>query len=253
MAVPARVVLCCAVACAACGDALGLHDLSEAHDAGGATEDAGGVPERAPWAESGADSVAAESVPVDGGREAKADEVVETGAAPPADLPVTTESDAASNAMDGRRDAASPMPPQVNDAAGPKPPQAGAAGMGDPAARDADSAVCSACGASVCTTHSNGVGQTFQDCQPSGTYNEMQALEACAAFTGSRATCAVVACAQSGGSGAHGNAGSDQAVCSAGATACDCWTFSGSDVGLVQSTNPNKCEPCSKPGGSAWN
>jgi|SRR5271155_2748710 len=39
----------------------------------------------------------------------------------------------------------------------------------------------------ACTpvTHSNGVGQTWTDCVPLGTYNETQALEACGAFAAS--------------------------------------------------------------------
>ena len=263
MASAARVLLCCAMACASCADALALHDLSEADDAGTADE------ARSPRAEGGADADAAPSVPADGSRGAKT--VAETGVAPPVEFsPVTVESDAASSAVDAGQDAAAPEPPRADDAAGPKPPrpddatapkppQADAAGIGDAGARDTDggASVCSACGSSGCTVHSNGVGQTFEDCQPASTYDQTQALEACAAFTGSSAACAVVACAESGGpgggSGTRGSTRSDQAVCNTAAP-CDCWTFSGTDVGLVQSTNPKKCDPCSKGGGgSAWN
>src|SRR6185295_1610732 len=41
------------------------------------------------------------------------------------------------------------------------------------------------CGASCQISHSNGVGQTFYDCSPPGTYNQARATEACTAFTGS--------------------------------------------------------------------
>src|SRR5271155_3117350 len=44
----------------------------------------------------------------------------------------------------------------------------------------------------ACTpvTHSNGVGQTWTDCVPLGTYNETQAMKACAAvYDGDAGTC----------------------------------------------------------------
>lgn len=48
-------------------------------------------------------------------------------------------------------------------------------------------------GTTACTpvTHDNGLGQTWQDCVPLGTYNEGQAMKACAAW------CAVKNCASS--------------------------------------------------------
>jgi hypothetical protein len=247
----ARVLFgCCVLSCVSCADTLGLHDLSQADDAGSAEGD------RTQWIDGGADSGVSERGPVDGGHEAKA----ETGAAPPADRPVTIEGDAASDGVDDGPDAAGSKPPQFHDSGSSKLPQADAAGIDDAAPKVTDGAVsvCGACGSPGCTVHSNGVGQTFDDCQPLGTYNETQALAACAAFTGSIATCGVVTCAQSGGpgggAGGQANAMSDQAVCSTGATGCPCWTFSGMDVGHVQSANPMKCDPCSKGGGgSTWN
>jgi len=40
-------------------------------------------------------------------------------------------------------------------------------------------------------THDNGIGQTWQDCVPLGTYNQEQAMKACEAFTGDSKACAV--------------------------------------------------------------
>jgi hypothetical protein len=37
--------------------------------------------------------------------------------------------------------------------------------------------------------HSNGLGQTWQDCAPLGTYDAQEAAKACIAFTGSRDNC----------------------------------------------------------------
>ena len=48
------------------------------------------------------------------------------------------------------------------------------------------------CGNACATAHSNGVGQTFYDCAPLGTYNLIEALEACAAYTGDVNVCSVV-------------------------------------------------------------
>lgn len=59
--------------------------------------------------------------------------------------------------------------------------------------------------------HSDGIGQSWQDCVPLGTYDEQQALAACRS---SGRSCAAVTCG--------GDAGA-QAVCSA----CACWTFAG--------------------------
>lgn len=48
-------------------------------------------------------------------------------------------------------------------------------------------------GTTSCTlvTHSNGIGQTWQDCVALGTFNESQAMKACVAYTGNAQQCYV--------------------------------------------------------------
>jgi hypothetical protein len=84
-----------------------------------------------------------------------------------------------------------------------------------------------------CTiAHSNGLSQMFYDCVEAGTYNETQALEACAAFTGDAAACVNNAfpCSQAG------------QVCSTGFSTCACWKYMGNtDVGRVLNTGTTSC------------
>jgi hypothetical protein len=154
--------------------------------------------------------------------------------APPAGTgPQTPTSDASlpfDSAVPSESDAASAL----DSAVGPK--EAGAEG--------------GTCGGSRPTVHSNGMGQTFQNCAPSGTYNATQALEACAAFAGENASCTIASCAGPGDNA--GRAAGEQAACSTGGSVCNCWTFTGPNAGLVQSTNTTKCRPCAN-GGSSWN
>ncbi len=235
MALTVRVLFCCAMACASCADALGLHDLTEGDEAGSSEA------VRASSTDGGANSAAAASVPLDGGREGKAHEVVEAGGIAPANPPGTLQSDAVdagrddadlgpsrADAVDARRDDADLGPLRVDavdaghDGAGLSPPRADAAGIEDSATKEAEGAApgCSECGSSGCTAHSNGVGQIFRNCQPIDTYNATQALAACAALTGDSATCAVVSCS-GGGPAQRGEANADQAACSTGAAVCD--------------------------------
>jgi len=82
------------------------------------------------------------------------------------------------------------------------------------------------------TAHDDGVGQTFYDCVATGTYDQTQATEACAAFTGDASQCHVSTTCASGAT----------AVCSAGsATACDCWIFAGTGVGKVKTNGAGSC------------
>jgi hypothetical protein len=92
---------------------------------------------------------------------------------------------------------------------------------------DAASDVC------VPVTHSNGIGQTWTDCVPLGTYNTMQALKACAAFLG----VSVPACNVSPVSDCGGGT-----VSIAGGT----WTYNGPNEGHVQ-TSPNVCPSVASP------
>jgi hypothetical protein len=234
-----RVLRCtCALACISCADTLGLHDLVEGQDAG--------------------DRPAASTPSSDGGEALVLEASTSTGtdpgdAVPEASAPAATSSNLT---MVGVADAAAPTetdPGTAVPVTGPMPAVDGAPPEPDmgPTAPESDGAAtdCS-CGAAPCTVHSNGVGQTFEDCVPSGTHDETQALAACTAFTGTSASCTIQSCP--GGGGGPGKSPPGQAACSTGASVCDCWTFSGAEAGLVQSMNSKKCDPCAN-GGTAWN
>ena len=222
----------CAFACISCGDALGLHDLSQARSGDPGSQSA-------PAGDGGSAAAAAASVTDDGG----ADEA----SAPSANAPTTRQNDLTAIAV---TDAAASSAPSVVPNAPSVDPVGSAPG--------GDAGRCG-CSGSACAVHSNGVGQTFEDCVPSGTYDATQALRACAAFAGGSASCTIQSCSPGGpgpdegvpGSGGPNRAVTGQAACSAGALACDCWTFSGENAGLVQSTKSTKCDPCAK-GADVW-
>jgi hypothetical protein len=122
-------------------------------------------------------------------------------------------------------------------------------------APDTDGCECATpncCGSSCQTVHSNGVGQSFYDCAPSGTYNATEQLAACAAFTGDATKCTNVSSlclfVQPVG------------VCSTGASQCYCWYLpnppapdaSGPPLGLVQSSTSSTCM-CPSATGPTWN
>lgn len=75
-------------------------------------------------------------------------------------------------------------------------------------------------------THSDGVGQTWQDCAPSGTYDQAEAAAACAAYTAAipNATCESPAgCAQ---------------VCAMVASSVEyCWIYQGTNAGRVANSS----------------
>jgi hypothetical protein len=222
----------CALACISCGDALGLHDLSQAQSGDPGSQSA----------PAGSAATAAASVADDGG----ADE----GSVPSANAPTTRQNDLTAIAV---ADAAASSAPGVVPGA---PPVDSLDSAGSAPGNDAGGCGCG----SACAVHSNGVGQTFEDCVPSGTYDAPQALRACAAFAGGSASCTIQSCSPVGSGpdeGVPGNGGPNktvtgQAACSTGASACDCWTFSGENAGLVQSTTSTKCDPCAK-GAGVWN
>jgi len=88
-----------------------------------------------------------------------------------------------------------------------------------------DSAVADAGHDSGCTpvTHSNGVGQTWQDCVPLGTYEQSEAMKACVAATGSAAQCAVVGC---------GSAVQNMVCVNSTSLPCDCWAYQSQSTGV---------------------
>jgi hypothetical protein len=92
-----------------------------------------------------------------------------------------------------------------------------------------------------CTTHSDGLGQTYTDCNPlysgNNPWTETAALEACGAFTGDPMACTT---------GWKCNGG--YSVCSSGQKVCDCWEYSGSSAGHVNAAGNCDCVQPSDPG-----
>jgi hypothetical protein len=103
----------------------------------------------------------------------------------------------------------------------------------------------SCCSGGTCqTAHSNGVGQTFYDCQPTGTYTESQAKAACLAFTGSSTQCQATPV---------GVFCSSRGICSNGAATCWCWTYSGTGAGTVEKQTGLCPSACPSASGTMWN
>jgi hypothetical protein len=102
----------------------------------------------------------------------------------------------------------------------------------------------SCCSGGACeTAHSNGVGQTFYDCQPKGMYTESEATAACVAFAGSSTQCQA----------APSVCGSSRAICSNGASTCWCWTYAGTGAGTVEKQLGFCPSACPSASGTMWN
>lgn len=90
-------------------------------------------------------------------------------------------------------------------------------------------------------THSDGIGQTWQDCAPLGTYDVAEAQAACKA---NAAPCVMHVCT-----------GSDLAVCNLDPDVpgyCTCWTYAGTDVGHVNSQACTDLAHAYCGGGTPW-
>jgi hypothetical protein len=101
------------------------------------------------------------------------------------------------------------------------------------------------CSTSCQTTHSNGIGQNFYDCNPQGspgnasTYSATLANEACIAFTGDGAQCAGYVCSGHGGA---------DLICSAGSSvACVCWAYDTTAAGHVYNSGSPGDSNCGCP------
>jgi hypothetical protein len=121
-------------------------------------------------------------------------------------------------------------------------------------APDTDGCECATpgcCSGGVCqTTHSNGVGQSFFDCNKLGTYNQTQAQAACEAFAGAGQCKKGTACC--GGLSALGAClgTTDSSECGTSGGNCRCWQYSGTSEGTVQTTCSASCGASGDPG---WN
>jgi hypothetical protein len=115
------------------------------------------------------------------------------------------------------------------------------------------------CDGGVCqTTHSNGVSggvaQSFYDCIARGTYDQVQAGKACAAFTGTSTQCTVSTASLCLGGLLGGQGVSASSVCSSGAATCYCWQYSGPNQGKVQTITGACTATCGGSGSDPqWN
>ena len=103
------------------------------------------------------------------------------------------------------------------------------------AAPDTDGCECATptcCGSSCATTHSNGLNQSYYDCTALGTYNSTQAMEACAAYTGSQSLCSTLGC--TGG-------GQNMVACGTANGICACWNYSGTNKTHVTTSTNSTC------------
>jgi hypothetical protein len=87
----------------------------------------------------------------------------------------------------------------------------------------------SCCGDSCQTAHSNGVGGTYYDCNPLGTYGSSSAMEACLAFAGGDAS----KCTD--GWDCHDDSSIKQVCYVDSSNNCQmyCWTYAGTAVGAL--------------------
>jgi hypothetical protein len=88
------------------------------------------------------------------------------------------------------------------------------------------------CSSSCETTHSDGVGQSYYDCNPLGTYSSVTAIEACTAYAnsvgGSAANC-------SDGWTCTGDTIADVCYGNTAGTVCStyCWGYAGAEASFV--------------------
>jgi len=100
----------------------------------------------------------------------------------------------------------------------------------------------SCCGNACQTTHDNGLGAKFYDCTAKNTYNQIQAIEACAAYTGNSNLCQMLTCVNP----------KDDLICGILNNICACWDYNGQQVGHV-SLSQNKTCYCAGSMDPQWN
>ena len=93
------------------------------------------------------------------------------------------------------------------------------------------------------TTHSNGAGQNYYDCNALNTYDLSAGTEACTAYTGNQASCSGSSCA---------GPGSNLVVCGTTGGSCTCWDYSGTNSGHVYSSGSTACY-CPTSSSATWN
>jgi hypothetical protein len=124
-------------------------------------------------------------------------------------------------------------------------------------APDTDGCECATpacCGTSCQTTHSDGVGQSFYDCNRTMTYNQAQAQVACAAYTGSAEACSPsTTCCNGLQIGSFCTGVTAQSVCGSAAGKCYCWQYEGPNSGRVESEGSSCKASCGGGSDPSWN
>jgi hypothetical protein len=106
------------------------------------------------------------------------------------------------------------------------------------------------CGTSCKVSHSNGTGQTYYDCNATGTYNQTTATEACAAYTGSSSACTVQQTAL------NPVCPGINAMCGTSGGTCHCWLYTALYLGrqgTVQTPATGCTVGCSLSTDPSWN
>ena len=104
-------------------------------------------------------------------------------------------------------------------------------------APDTDGCECSSpgcCGTGCQTTHSDGLGQSFYDCNATGSRNQAQAQEACTAYTGNASACtpSIDLLRHPDREPLHRHERPSRCAATAGGK-CYCWQYSGQNPGKV--------------------
>ncbi len=127
-------------------------------------------------------------------------------------------------------------------------------------APDTDGCECATptcCGTGCANTHSDGVGQSFFDCNAPGSYNQAQAQSACTAYTGNAGACtpSTVSCCNGLmlGNLCLGSSTTDHSVCGSAGGKCYCWQYSGTNSGKVESEGSSCSASCGGNGDPSWN
>jgi hypothetical protein len=143
---------------------------------------------------------------------------------PPGDDDADAEIDASAgdDATDGAPSDANDSAPPVDANDGGPPPDAG------------DGSACKA------IVHFNGLGQTYTDCAPLGTYNADEAAKACAAADAGACTENTILCANAPMECTSGNP-------------CMCWTYGGTTAGRARASGAAAICQCPLATDPPWN
>jgi hypothetical protein len=123
-------------------------------------------------------------------------------------------------------------------------------------APDTDGCECATpgcCSGNCQTTHSNGVGESFFDCNANRTYNAAQAQEACEAYAGAGRCLGSQLCCALGVGGICLLGSTATSVCGAIQGQCFCWQYAGPFPGTVQAVSGKCTAACGASTDSPWN